>query len=227
MTLPPRLVGHRGAPASTPENTFASFRRALAESADGIEIDVRVLPDGTPVILHDDSVDRTTNGHGPLTEYDAESLRVLDAGAPFDERFRGERIPLLDEVLDEFFGKTLLVLELKEPMPEAVYHSLAERYHANRDAQMVVASFEAEILAGARDHLPALPRALILGIDQPIPSESVLTDLGLWGICARHESVDERFVIWDSGESAPATSRSTSVSWSTAAATAWRSTSTP
>jgi glycerophosphoryl diester phosphodiesterase len=195
VSLPPRLLGHRGASASAPENTLVSFRKALAEGADGLEIDVRILRDGTPVVMHDDSVDRTTDGNGLLSEYDVESLGGLDAGAPFAEEFRGERVPLLDEVLDELLGKTLLALDLKDAMPETTYRALAERHRANRDAHVLVASFETEILAGARDHMPALPRALVLDVGQPVPSETVLAGLGLWGVFACHESVDERFVV--------------------------------
>lgn len=191
----PRLLGHRGARARAPENTVASLRRGLADGADGFEFDVRMTADGHAVLLHDDTVDRTTAGTGALREMTLEQARGLDAGAWFDDAHAGERIPTLDEVLDEFLGSAALALEMKETLPASVLRGLAERLHAAPDADFLVGSFQLRALETAREHVPAAPRVLILRRDQPIPDEATRAALGLRGVFARTESVDERFVV--------------------------------
>src|SRR6476661_4186647 len=86
------LLGHRGAPHEAPENTLAAFQRAFAYGIDGVETDVQRTADGHLVLIHDDRVDRTTNGQGNVRELKWDELRALDAG-------QGERIPSLDELL--------------------------------------------------------------------------------------------------------------------------------
>jgi glycerophosphoryl diester phosphodiesterase len=189
------LLGHRGALARAPENTLASLRRAVADGAVGFEFDVRMTADGRAALLHDATVDRTTNGNGALASLAATDMAGLDAGSYFGEAFAGEPVPLLDTVLDEFLGSAFLAMEMKETLSEAVLVGIAERLRANREAQLLAASFEAEALAKARDFLPAAPRALILKRDQPLPSDEVARALGLWGVFARTESIDERFVV--------------------------------
>lgn len=109
----PKLVGHRGACDLAPENTMASFARALADGADIVELDVRSCADGTVVVLHDARVDRTTDGTGLAAEMTLQQLKRLDAGAWFAPSAAGERIPMLAEVLDWACGKIGLLLELK------------------------------------------------------------------------------------------------------------------
>lgn len=101
------IVGHRGAAGLEPENTLRAIRRALDMGLRAVEIDVRMSKDGFPVVIHDDRVDRTTNGSGKVSDLTLEELRRLDAGM-------GEKIPLLDEVLDEISNKAVLFLEIKE-----------------------------------------------------------------------------------------------------------------
>jgi glycerophosphoryl diester phosphodiesterase len=190
-----RLIGHRGAAAVAAENTLGGVRRALADGADGVEIDVRILGDGTPALLHDETLDRTTDGSGALALQDVAGIAGLDA---VSAQFPGqppEPVPTLDALLDECFGRTLLALELKEPLPPAAYEALAARHRADREAELLVASFRAEILGEARDRLPAVPRVLVLRRDQPLPPDEVIGSLGLGGIFAVHGNVDERFVV--------------------------------
>jgi glycerophosphoryl diester phosphodiesterase len=94
-----KVVGHRGAPAHAPENTLASFRRAAADGAHGIEFDVHRSCDGVFVVVHDFLVDRTTNGSGLVSDLHSEVLLSLDAGSWFSPAFSGEQVPLLAEVL--------------------------------------------------------------------------------------------------------------------------------
>jgi glycerophosphoryl diester phosphodiesterase len=98
---------------------MAAFERALALRADGLETDVRASKDGVLVLMHDERVDRTTDGEGPVAELTLEELRRLDAGSNYNPRFAGERIPTLDELLERFGGRLPLCLEVKQPGVEA------------------------------------------------------------------------------------------------------------
>lgn len=102
----PKIIAHRGASALAPENTLAAFQLALDQGADGIELDVMLSKEGEMVVIHDDSVDRTTNGAGKVADVTLAELKALDAG-------QGEAIPTLAEVLDRFGGKFLINVELK------------------------------------------------------------------------------------------------------------------
>jgi glycerophosphoryl diester phosphodiesterase len=191
----PRLLGHRGALARAPENTLASFRLAIAEGADGFEFDVRVTADGTAVLLHDTSLARTTGQGADLSETALDEVRKLDAGGWFSEDHAGERVPLLTEVLDEFLGKVPLAMEMKDNLPEADLRDVASRLHELPEAELIVASFRAEPLHSARDLVPAAPRALILRREDALPPPELQQELGLWGVFARQESVDDRFIV--------------------------------
>jgi glycerophosphoryl diester phosphodiesterase len=103
-----KIMGHRGAPADEPENTLGSFRRALAVGVAAVELDVQLTKDGRLAVIHDETLDRTTNGRGPVRDFTLAELKKLDAG-------RGEPIPSLEEVFDLVQGKADLVVELKQP----------------------------------------------------------------------------------------------------------------
>ena len=187
-----RVIGHRGARACAPENTLVSLRRGLADGADGLELDVRALADGTPVLMHDASVDRTTDGHGALNSFDRTTILRLDAGTRFHHSFAGERVPLLADVLAEFLGRTFLAIELKEVLPNVALDVLAHAHSAHPAAPMILASFRIDALVRARGRLPDVPRALILPKGDPIPSVALSRELGLWGVFAPDRDVDER-----------------------------------
>ena len=103
------IFGHRGAPGYPPkgENTLSSFRKALSSGATGLEFDIRRCADGRMVVIHDDTIDRTTNGAGRVADLGYEDLKQFDAGF-------GEPIPLLSDVLDEFGTRCMLNIELKD-----------------------------------------------------------------------------------------------------------------
>ena len=103
-----KIMGHRGAPADEPENTLRSFRRALAVGVAAVELDVQLTKDGRLAVIHDETLDRTTNGKGRVKDFTLAELQQLDAG-------RGEPIPSLWEVFDLVQGKAHLVVELKQP----------------------------------------------------------------------------------------------------------------
>ncbi|CAG7656443.1 glycerophosphodiester phosphodiesterase family protein [Paenibacillus allorhizosphaerae] len=106
-TKPFIVAGHRGYSAVAPENTMASFKAAMDNKADVLEFDVQISQDGVPVIIHDNTVDRTTSGKGEVKKLPLAQLQALDAGSKFNLRFAGEKIPTLKEVLD--FAKSSTV----------------------------------------------------------------------------------------------------------------------
>jgi glycerophosphoryl diester phosphodiesterase len=103
-----KIMGHRGAPADEPENTLRSFRRALAVGVAAVEMDVQLTKDGRLAVIHDATLDRTTNGKGRVKDFTLAELKKLDAGG-------GEAVPSLEEVFDLVQGKADLVVELKQP----------------------------------------------------------------------------------------------------------------
>ncbi len=107
----PMLIAHRGASVTAPENTMPAFQLAAQMGADGIELDVMLSRDGKVVVMHDASVDRTTDGSGKVHEMDWEDLRRLDAGGKKDQVFKGTPIPLLAEVLA--WAKDRLVVNIE------------------------------------------------------------------------------------------------------------------
>ncbi len=106
-------AGHRGFPHAAPENTLASFKAAIRAGVDMIEFDVVLSRDGVPVVLHDRTLDRTTNGHGSPRRKKIAELKELDAGAWFSGRFRGERIPTLEEALECLKNRAAVNVEIK------------------------------------------------------------------------------------------------------------------
>jgi glycerophosphoryl diester phosphodiesterase len=112
-TLPtPALIAHRGYSILAPENTIAAFDLAIHHNADGIELDAKLSNDDKVVIIHDQTVDRTTNYHGRVKSFTLKELQAMDAGSHFDPIFEGEKIPSLDEVLNKLGAKTFINIEL-------------------------------------------------------------------------------------------------------------------
>jgi glycerophosphoryl diester phosphodiesterase len=146
-------IAHRGASAYEPENTLRSFKRAIEMKADMIELDVRLSYDRHLVIMHDENVDRTTNGHGLVREKTLSELKKLDAG-------KGERIPTFEEVIDLAKGKAGFVIELKEPGTEKGVISLVKENNLIEDAFIV--SFNQDTLRNARKLEPTIRTGLIL-----------------------------------------------------------------
>ena len=114
------IMGHRGAAALEPENTLRSIERAMEIGVDAVEIDVRLTRDRKLVVIHDSTVDRTTNGKGPVGNYALDDLKNLDAG-------KGQTIPTLQEVMDLTGNKVRLVIELKEEGTEKKVVELVKR----------------------------------------------------------------------------------------------------
>ncbi|MFZ5916905.1 MAG: glycerophosphodiester phosphodiesterase [Chloroflexota bacterium] len=114
----PLVMAHRGASGYAPENTLAAFRLALQQGTDLLETDLRFTRDGHLVCIHDATVDRTTDGHGPVSDMTLAEIRTLDAGSWFGDGFAGEWIPTLQELLAIIPEGVGLGLELKDPLFE-------------------------------------------------------------------------------------------------------------
>ena len=108
-------IAHRGASGYAPENTRAAFDRALAMGAGAIETDVQLSADGELIIFHDNTVDRTSDGRGPLGDHTLAELQALDLGGWYAPEFAGQRILTVTELLDEYAEKIPLALEIKDP----------------------------------------------------------------------------------------------------------------
>lgn len=133
------VVGHRGARALWPENTMLSFKNAIELGVDGIETDVQMTRDGHLVLMHDHTVDRTTNGTGAVQEKSLQELRSLDAG-------QGEKIPLLSEFLDLVKGSDLLLnVEMKDYRPETLDRTIAMLTSYGVRDQSVIACFDCRV----------------------------------------------------------------------------------
>ncbi len=111
----PLVLGHRGARREAPENTLPAFRRALELGADGVELDVRLAGDGTVIVLHDDGLERTTDGRGRADRLSWDALRQLDAGRRFGPAFAGTPLCTLAEALAVLAPARLVNVELKGP----------------------------------------------------------------------------------------------------------------
>lgn len=134
------VYAHRGASAEFPENTIAAFRRALELEVEGIELDVHLSKDGVPVVIHDDTVDRTTNGSGAVSDLTVDELQVLNAG-------EGEPVPTLEQVLDLIGDKVHLDIEVKaNEAGEAVVELLKGR----TDTRWLISSFDWNVLRYVR-----------------------------------------------------------------------------
>lgn len=145
----PLILAHRGASGDAPENTLAAFQLALRQGCDGIELDIHLSKDGQLVVIHDDTIDRTTNGKGTVGEMTVSELKKYDAGRWFSERFRGERIPLLEEVFSIVPKEIFINIEIKN-IPshyEGIEEKLINLLEASgRTKQVIVSSFDHQCL---------------------------------------------------------------------------------
>jgi glycerophosphoryl diester phosphodiesterase len=163
-----RVGGHRGASAVAPENTYAAFEGAIREGAVYSETDIRKTADGQLVLMHDATLDRTTNGHGPVSSMTLAQLRELDAGAWFGEAFRGERIPELPDFLAWIEARAPFGVAL-EVKSKGVGARVAEMAWASpaRD-NLCIYAFDAAEIRSAKAVVPQLPCVLLLHLtDDP------------------------------------------------------------
>ena len=167
MNLPP-IMGHRGAAGHAPENTLAGFNAAARLGVSWVEFDVHLSSDRIPVLLHDDTLDRTTDGKGPVDDLTAEVLTSLDAGTWFSEKFSSEKLPTLEQALKLLAALGLGAnVEIKpSPGREAETGSVVARMLREQWPralpQPIVCSFNTKSIAAARQAAPSIPRAFLV-----------------------------------------------------------------
>ena len=165
------IIAHRGASAYAPENTFAAFDKAVELHADFLELDVQMNRDRELVVIHDTTLDRTTDATGPVKQVTNKALRYIDAGSWFDRAFYRERIPKLTDVLDRYSGKIGLLLELKNPSLypgiEKKLAKLLKKYHhkQTKQAPFIVQSFEHQSIQTFHKLLPSILTAVLIRFD--------------------------------------------------------------
>ena len=164
-------LAHRGASHDAPPNTLAAFRLANEYGADGYELDVHLSRDGIPVVIHDFSVDATTNGSGRVADLTLEELKRLDAGAKFGPEFSGERIPTLEEVFGVMGSAMIVDVELKtvrvadNGLEKAVTRLIRE---CGLEDRVILSSFNPFSLIRVRRYAPKLRLGLLYAPDLPV-----------------------------------------------------------
>lgn len=185
----PKLIAHRGVSANAPENTLSAFRMAWKEGADGIEGDFYLTADGEVVCIHDDKTKRTANGNLPVKTSTFAQLRALDYGSWKEPKFRGEKIPLLSEVLDELPPGKWFFLEIKDS--PRIVKPIAEILGRKRPdkGKVILISFNREVIKACRETMPDYQACLLSSLDKFSKKggpESYLADLewcGSHGLC--------------------------------------------
>lgn len=160
----PIILGHRGDKVHAPENTLAAFKLAIDNGADGVELDTKLTADDVVVVMHDQTVDRTTDGHGSLSKYTLAELRDLDAGSHFSAEFRGECVPTLEEVFAVMGQRGIIDIELTnyaspgDALPVKVAELIKRHNLADR---VFVSSFHPLNLIRSSRLMPDVPAGLL------------------------------------------------------------------
>ena len=186
------VTAHRGASHVAPENTLSAMVAAVEAGAEFAELDVRLTGDGQVVLMHDRTLDRTTNGSGELWDFSLDELRAFEAGSWFGQEFDGEPIPTLQEVIRYAKGRLKLNIEIKisreEPTIAAAVVDVIRSEECGEDC--LITSFSREIVEDAKRIAPEIRAGLIFGRDYP---DDVFD--GGWEILScSHEVVDSAFV---------------------------------
>jgi glycerophosphoryl diester phosphodiesterase len=181
-----KVLGHRGCAGIEPENTMRAFKRAMDLGVDFIELDVRKSRDKKLVVIHDDRVDRTTNGNGSVRDLTFEVIRKLDAG-------KGEKIPSLEEALDLLKKeKQRIAIEIKEPdtLDEIVKIVTKE----GLSSKVIIVSFWHNVLKRIKEIEPEIKTGAIF-VGRPVDAVSIAKAAKSELICLKHKFVDEEVVV--------------------------------
>lgn len=177
--FPVFVIAHRGFSGVAPENTLIAFKKAIEVGSDMIELDVHLSKDGHVVVIHDDTLDRTTNGKGKVVDWTLEELKRLDAGSKFDPKFSGEKIPTLKEVLDLSRSHVLVNIELKRgdlgqyTLKDLTDRSLQEVERAGVIDQTIFSSFDPSALERIREKNPRVRVAYLYNKSWNFPQEVI------------------------------------------------------
>jgi glycerophosphoryl diester phosphodiesterase len=170
-------IAHRGASGDghAPENTLAAFQKAIEMGVDGVECDVHCTKDGSVVVIHDHTLNRTTDVKGTVEEMTLGEVKKADAGSWFDPRFAGERVPTLRELLKLTKGKAITVIEIKsENMADKVIKEIKD---TGAESEVVIISFHASALKDAQKINPRIPRGFLIGGRKAIRRRTGILDL--------------------------------------------------
>jgi len=164
----PTIVGHRGVTETGPENTLGAIERAADEGATWVEFDVQLSGDNIPLVIHDETLDRTTDGAGRLIDRSAASLTSLDAGKWFHKKFEGQKIPTFLEIVDlcDHLGLGMNI-EIKPGLGDHAGTTAAalkdlEKFNWKDTSRLLISSFEHQSLVTAHQLAPAIPRGYLL-----------------------------------------------------------------
>ena len=187
------VIAHRGASSYAPENTLAAFDLALQMEVRHIELDVDVTSDSHIVVIHDDTVDRTTNGSGPVTSHTLAALRGFDAGSWFGAQFAGERIPTFDEVLARYKGRAHIHTEIKGHSPSLSQRTADLIRKHGMEGEVTITSFQNVRLEEMRAYAPELPMGwLVREVSDPIIAQAHA--MGVTQLCPRANAVTPELV---------------------------------
>ncbi len=171
------VIAHRGFSGNAPENTLTSFKRAMEAGSDVIELDVHLSKEGEVVVIHDDTLDRTTNGKGKVVDYTLKELKQFDAGLWFGNQFSGEKIPTLEEVLGLARGRIRINIELKREglgnysVGDLANQALQEVQKMGMEEQVLFSSFDPSPLKRMREDHPRIQVAFLYNKDWNSPEE--------------------------------------------------------
>jgi glycerophosphoryl diester phosphodiesterase len=192
-TAPFMVIAHRGASSYAPENTLAAFDLALQMGARHIELDVDLTSDGHIVVIHDDTVDRTTSGSGPVTSHTLAALQGFDAGSWFGARFAGERIPTFDEVLARYKGRAHIHTEIKGRSLSLSQRTADLIRKHGMEGQATITSFQSARLEEMRACAPELPRGwLVREVTDALIAQAHA--MGVTQLCPRASAVTPELV---------------------------------
>lgn len=166
-----RVIAHRGLSGLYPENTLVSFRKAMELGVDMMELDILLSRDDQLIVIHDETLDRTTSGRGRVRDKSLRELERLDAGSWFASEFRDERLPTLGDVLDLVGDESLLNVEIKtEAVTDRREGGIVERtirliHDRGFGERVVISSFDPRALHHSREIDPKIPRATLYNRD--------------------------------------------------------------
>lgn len=195
----PLIFGHRGARAYAPMNTIPSFELALAQGADGVELDVRLSRDGEMIIMHDDRVDATTNGEGFVHDLTLAEIQALDAGSWFSNSYKGARVPTLDEVFETIGRRTRINVEIKsenadETGIEAKVADAIRRH--NLAPSIIISSFNPLTLGRFRAVMPEVPIGFLYAPESPPFLFDLMAELPHEARNPYFEQIDAELMAW-------------------------------
>ena len=196
MSNLPFIIGHRGAAAIAPENTFGAVAKAFDADLSWVELDVRLAADNVPVVIHDPTIDRTTNGSGFVDEFTADQLADFDAGTWFDDTFLDEPVPKLEDMLFELKCMSMSVnLELKPKKRKdgriaTQVLDVIQRVFPD-DPPVLISSFSTDVLSALRNLAPKIRRGWL--VDRLPPQwRQQAAEMAAWSLHFNHEKMDDR-----------------------------------